>query len=184
MAEALRLFFLAFYAIGVLVLILRVLPLAVRSAPAERRAEGLNLCLPFFLLPVGFLIPPAAMLTRIGEVNAGWSAPRLVGLLLGLYAAMILPWSAATLGRFLVPQARVSRDHQLGKLCTGGRAEADGWLSHESALGDTGVGRRRRAPARPAVPVPPRASGLTGRTSPVAAAAGGAPGRDWPARTG
>jgi protein-S-isoprenylcysteine O-methyltransferase Ste14 len=113
MAEALRLFFLAFYAIGVLVLILRVLPLAVRSAPAERRAEGLNLCLPFFLLPVGFLIPPAAMLTRIGEVHAGWSAPRLVGLLLGLYAAMILPWSAATLGRFLVPQARVSRDHQL-----------------------------------------------------------------------
>jgi hypothetical protein len=26
---------------------------------------------------------------------------------------VILPWSAATLGRFLVPQARVSRDHQL-----------------------------------------------------------------------
>ena len=113
MAEALRLFFLAFYAIGVVVLILRVLPLAVRSAPAERRAEGMNLYLPFFLLPVGFLIPPAAMLTRVGEFNAGWSAPRLVGLLLGLYAAVILPWSAATLGRFLVPQARVSRDHQL-----------------------------------------------------------------------
>ena len=37
MAEALRLFFLAFYAIGVLVLVLRVLPLAFRSAPAERR---------------------------------------------------------------------------------------------------------------------------------------------------
>jgi protein-S-isoprenylcysteine O-methyltransferase Ste14 len=45
--------------------------------------------------------------------NAGWSALRLVGLLLGLYAAVILPWSAATLGRFLVPQARVSRDHRL-----------------------------------------------------------------------
>jgi hypothetical protein len=40
MAEPLRLFFLAFYAIGVTMLILRVLPLAVRSAPAERRAEG------------------------------------------------------------------------------------------------------------------------------------------------
>ena len=70
MAEALRLFFLAFYAIGVLVLILRVLPLAFRSAPAERRAEGTILYLPFFLLPVGFLIPPAAMLTRVGEFNA------------------------------------------------------------------------------------------------------------------
>jgi len=35
------------------------------------------------------------------------------GLLLGLYAAVILPWSASTLGRFLVPQARVSSDHEL-----------------------------------------------------------------------
>ncbi len=40
MAEALRLFFLAFYAIGVVVLVLRVLPLAFRGAPAEHRAEG------------------------------------------------------------------------------------------------------------------------------------------------
>ena len=113
MAEALRLFFLAFYAISVVVLILRVLPLAFRSAPAERRAEGIDLYLPIILLPVGFLIPPAAMLARVGELNAGWPAVRLAGLLLGVYAAVILPWSAATLGRFLVPQARVSHDHQL-----------------------------------------------------------------------
>ena len=113
MAEALRLFFLAFYAIGVVVLVLRVLPLAFRSAPAERRAEGIDLYLPIILLPIGFLIPPAAMLTRVGELNAGWPAVRLVGLLFGVYAGAILPWSASTLGRFLVPQARVSRDHQL-----------------------------------------------------------------------
>jgi protein-S-isoprenylcysteine O-methyltransferase Ste14 len=53
------------------------------------------------------------MLTRTVELDARWPAIRLVGLLLGLYAAVILPWSAATLGRFLVPQARVLRDHQL-----------------------------------------------------------------------
>ena len=53
------------------------------------------------------------MLTRAGELDAGWLAVRLVGLVLGLYAAVILPWSASTLGRFLVPQARVSRDHEL-----------------------------------------------------------------------
>jgi protein-S-isoprenylcysteine O-methyltransferase Ste14 len=113
MAEALRLFFLVFYAIGVMVLVVRVLPLAFRSAPAEWRAEGANLYLPFFLLPVGFLIPPIAMLTRAGEIDATWSVIRLVGLLLGVYAAVILPWSASTLGRFLVPQARISRDHEL-----------------------------------------------------------------------
>jgi len=113
MAEALRLFFLGFYGIGVIVLVLRVLPLAFRSAPAERRAEGVNLYLPFVLLPIGFLIPPIAMLTRAGEINATWWGVRFVGLVLGVYAAVILPWSASTLGRFLVPQARVSCDHEL-----------------------------------------------------------------------
>lgn len=113
MIEALRLFFLAFYAIGIAVLVVRVLPLALRSAPAERRADGMSRYLPFVLLPVGFLVPPVVMLTRAGELDAGWLAVRLVGLFLGLYAAVILPWSASTLGRFLVPQARVSRDHEL-----------------------------------------------------------------------
>jgi protein-S-isoprenylcysteine O-methyltransferase Ste14 len=111
--DLLRLFFLVFYAVSVLVLVVRVLPLALRSAPAERRAEGTDLYLPFLLLPIGFLIPPIAMLTRAGEVDAGWWAVRCLGVLLGFYAAVILPWSASTLGRFLVPQARVSRDHEL-----------------------------------------------------------------------
>ena len=39
-AEALRLFFLAFYAIGLLVLVLRVLPAAARTEPVERRPPG------------------------------------------------------------------------------------------------------------------------------------------------
>jgi hypothetical protein len=39
MAEALRLFFLAFDAIGVVVLALRVLPHPFRSAPADQRAR-------------------------------------------------------------------------------------------------------------------------------------------------
>jgi protein-S-isoprenylcysteine O-methyltransferase Ste14 len=113
MVEALRLFFLAFYAIGVVMLMLRVLPLAFRSAPAERRAEGIDLYLPFALLPVGFLVPPAAILTCVGEIDERWPAARCLGLVFGFYAAVVLPWSASTLGRFLVPQARVSRDHTL-----------------------------------------------------------------------
>jgi hypothetical protein len=56
MAEALRLFFLAFYAIGVVVLVLRVLPLAFRSALVEQRAEGTNLYLPFVLLLLARLL--------------------------------------------------------------------------------------------------------------------------------
>src|SRR5262245_5566257 len=113
MAQAFRLFFLGFYAISLIVLALRVAPLSLRAAPADRRAQGLTLFLPFVLLPVGFLIPPMAMLTRAGEIDAGWPAVRLLGFLFGAYAAVILPWSASTLGRFLVPQARVSHDHAL-----------------------------------------------------------------------
>ena len=113
MREALRLFFLGFYAIGLIVLVVRVLPLAFRAAPAERRAEGVDLYMPFLLLPIAFLIPPAAMLTRVGEIDANWPPVRMIGLILGVYAAVILPWSASTLGRFLVPQARVSPDHEL-----------------------------------------------------------------------
>jgi protein-S-isoprenylcysteine O-methyltransferase Ste14 len=113
MTDGLRLSFLAFYAIGIMVLLLRVLPLTVRSAPAERRPEGIVRHLPWLLLPLGFLFPPAVMLTRVGEVDAAWPIVRLAGVLSGVYAAVILPWSASMLGRFLVPQARVSRDHEL-----------------------------------------------------------------------
>ena len=113
MAERLRLFFLAFYAISIVILLVRVLPLAFRAAPPERAAQGAMRYLPIFLLPMGFLVPPIAMLTRTGEIDVNWQAVRVTGLLLGVYAAVILPWSASTLGRFLVPQARVSSDHEL-----------------------------------------------------------------------
>jgi hypothetical protein len=72
---------------------------------------------------------------------------------------------------------------ELGKLCTGGRAEADGWLSHEEDFDDPGV-------CRPVAACEVRGTGptlhpgLTGRTSPAAAATGGGPGRGSPARRG
>jgi protein-S-isoprenylcysteine O-methyltransferase Ste14 len=113
MADSLRLFFLAFYAISIVILLVRVMPLAFRAAPAERGARGAMRYLPVLLLPMGFLVPPIAMFTRTGEIDGAWPVVRVTGLLLGLYAAVILPWSASTLGRFLVPQARVSSDHEL-----------------------------------------------------------------------
>src|SRR4029453_14223101 len=74
------------------------------------------------------------------------------------------------------------RPIELGKLCTGGRAGADGWLSHDGELVHAGVDlvvaacdAHDAGPCRPA--------GLTGRTSPVVAAVGGGPGRGWPVRT-
>ena len=72
---------------------------------------------------------------------------------------------------------------KLGKLCTGNRAEAGGWLIHESAPVETEIDLvvSLREPRGAGVT---RVSVFTGRTSPLAAAAGGGPGRDWRARTG
>jgi len=109
----LRWYFLGFYAVAVLILLVTVLPPALRAEPAEKRPAGLRRFLPVVLLPLGFLVPPGLMLLREAEIDADWTAIRLLGLTLGVYAAVVLPWSAATLGRFLVPQARVSRDHAL-----------------------------------------------------------------------
>src|SRR5262249_24010659 len=71
----------------------------------------------------------------------------------------------------------------LGKLCTGSRAEAVGWLNHEIAQVETGASVLLAA-GEPRGSDCARRSGLTGRTSPAAPAAGGGPGRGWPARTG
>src|SRR5215831_9398187 len=71
----------------------------------------------------------------------------------------------------------------LGKLCTGGRAEADGWLSHDEDFGEPGVGRPVAA-CKFRGTGPTLHPGLTGRTSLAAAAAGGGPGRGSPARRG
>jgi len=85
MAEALRLFFLAFYAIAVVVLVLRVLPLAFRSAPAAQRAEGTNLYLPFVLLLLARLLLARLLHGRGGATNLNGQQRERVGD--GLHAA-------------------------------------------------------------------------------------------------
>jgi len=108
--DALRLFFLGFYAVVIAVTLIRVLPTVGTLRSAEQSATGARRFLPAVLLPFGFLLPPAVLFLRAGEIDATWTAVRMLGLGLGLYAAVILPWAAATLGRFLVPRAVCSGD--------------------------------------------------------------------------
>ena len=111
--DALRLFFVGFYAVVIAVTLIRVLPTVGTLRSAEQSATGARRFLPAVLLPFGFLLPPAVLFLRAGEIDATWTAVRMLGLGLGLYAAVILPWAAATLGRFLVPRAVVFPDHAL-----------------------------------------------------------------------
>jgi hypothetical protein len=69
--HALRLSFLALYPIGVIVLIPRGLAARVPLRSRRTARRRINLYLPFFLLPVGFLIPPATVLRRAGGAHAG-----------------------------------------------------------------------------------------------------------------
>lgn len=111
--DGIRLVFVAGYVASLVVLVVRVLPAAARVDAVMHRANGAMRWLPFALLPVGFLVPPALLLGRVGEVRALWWPVRAVGIACALYAAVMLLGSAATLGKWLVPQAVVQQDHVL-----------------------------------------------------------------------
>src|SRR3989442_7906385 len=87
MAEALRVYFLGFYAVSVIILLVRVLPAAARATP-ERRVEGLRRYLPWVFLPVDFLVPPILLLLRAGEIQV----ERLWGPLFGPGLKLLCAW--------------------------------------------------------------------------------------------
>ena len=112
MEYALRIYFLGFYAISITVFGGKVIPASLKVIP-ERRAQGAARLLPPFLVILNFVVPPLLILTRVGELDVHWLPVRLLGFSVSLYAAGMLLWAAATLGRFLVPQAVVVLDHDL-----------------------------------------------------------------------
>jgi len=101
------------YLTVIIVTLVSVLRTLGRLGSAERSVSGARRYLPALLLPFGFLVPPCVMLLRARELAASWNAIRLLGLVLGLYAAVMVPWAAATLGRSLVPRTVVFPDHTL-----------------------------------------------------------------------
>lgn len=112
MEHALRVYFLGFYAISLAVFAVKVIPAALKVTP-ERRAQGVMRLLPPFLIFLNFVVPPLLIFLRAGELDVHWFPVRLLGFVVSLYAAALLLWSAATLGRFLVPQAVLLPDHEL-----------------------------------------------------------------------
>jgi protein-S-isoprenylcysteine O-methyltransferase len=65
------------------------------------------------LLPVEWLLPPALIALRAGEIQAGRLPVRVAGLAAGLAGAVLLAWAAIGLGRFLMHEAAVRDDHAL-----------------------------------------------------------------------
>ncbi len=113
MSEALRLSSLALFAVGPAVAVLALLRRRVKPSPTRSRISGWRWYVPSVLLPVEWLLPPALIALRAGEVDRGWLPVRVVGLAVGLAGAVLLFRAAVLLGRFLMHEAAVREDHAL-----------------------------------------------------------------------
>ncbi|HJY82902.1 MAG TPA: isoprenylcysteine carboxylmethyltransferase family protein [Candidatus Binatia bacterium] len=113
MKDVLRFYFLGFYAASLLVFAVKVIPASLRVPQVEHGAQGVARLLPWFLVFLDVVLPLAIIFTRWGELQVRGMPMRASGFLLSLYAAVMLLWASATLGRFLLPQAVVVKDHNL-----------------------------------------------------------------------
>src|SRR5687768_13279518 len=101
MSEALRLSSLALFAVGPLIAALALLCRGAKPSATLNRITGWRWYVPVILLPVEWLLPPALIALRVGEIEAGWLPVRVVGLAVGLAGAVLLVWASVLLGRFM-----------------------------------------------------------------------------------
>jgi protein-S-isoprenylcysteine O-methyltransferase Ste14 len=113
MSEGLRLSSLALFTVGPVVAVLALLRRGSKPSATLYRIQGWRWYVPVVLLPVEWLLPPALIALRVGEIEAGWLPVRVVGLAVGLTGAVLLTWASVLLGRFLMHEAAVREDHAL-----------------------------------------------------------------------
>src|SRR5215831_1005506 len=113
MSEALRLSSLALFAVGPVVAVLALLRRRLKPSPTLSRIGGWRWYVPPALLPAEWLLPPALIALRVGEIEAGWLPVQVVGLAVGLAGAVLLVWASVLLGRLLMHEAAVREDHTL-----------------------------------------------------------------------
>lgn len=113
MSEALRLSALAMFAVGPVIAVLALLRRRLNPSPTLSRIRGWRWYVPVILLPIEWLLPPALIALRVGEIEAGWLPVRVVGLAIGLAGAVLLMWAFLLLGRHMIHEAAVREDHAL-----------------------------------------------------------------------
>jgi protein-S-isoprenylcysteine O-methyltransferase Ste14 len=113
MTEVLRHCALALFAVGPVVAVLALLRRASEPSPTRSRIRGWRWYVPSILLPVEWLLPPAFIALRVGEIEAVWLPVRVIGLVVGLAGAGLLVWASVRLGRLMLHEAAVREDHAL-----------------------------------------------------------------------
>ena len=109
MAEALRWWFLALFSVWIAGFIMRTIQFRGRRGAIEKKIGPVPTPIGLVMPPVGLLI----LLTRTGEMSAGWAILRALGVALSLYTLVIMQWAGRTLGRSFVPGVAIFRDHVL-----------------------------------------------------------------------
>lgn len=113
MNQGLRLCCVSVFGVGPVLALLALLRRNFHPAAKVARMPGWRGCVPAFLLPVEWALPPALIFLGTGEIEAGWLPFRLVGLAVCLGGAVFLVWAAVSLGRFLVHDAAILEGHFL-----------------------------------------------------------------------
>jgi protein-S-isoprenylcysteine O-methyltransferase Ste14 len=113
MSEILRLSSLTLFAVGPVVAVLALLRRAVKPSPTLSRVSGWRGYVPALLLPVEWLLAPALIALRVGEIEADWLPLRGAGLAVGLAGTVLLAWASVLLGRLMLHEAAVRADHAL-----------------------------------------------------------------------
>jgi protein-S-isoprenylcysteine O-methyltransferase Ste14 len=113
MNETLRLSSLTLFTVGPMVAALALLRPTCKPSATLSRIRGWRWYIPPVLLPLEWLLPPALIVLRIGEIEASWLPVRVVGLAVGLAGTVLLAWASLLLGKILIHEAAVRVDHAL-----------------------------------------------------------------------
>lgn len=107
MTDVFRLWFVFVYAVAFIFFVGLILAFRARGQKVEKRVGPL----PPPPALISWLIPPIILLTEVGQIAAAWIPLRVVGVVLSLYAIVIMPWASRVLGRSYVPGPAVLEDH-------------------------------------------------------------------------
>ena len=109
MTDSLRLSFAVAYLAGFVFFVTLILRFSARQPTVEQQAGPL----PAPPALISWLIPPAVLLANVGDIAAMWIPLRALGVGLGVYALVVMPWAARVLGRSYAPGPALLRDHAL-----------------------------------------------------------------------
>ncbi|HEY9506940.1 MAG TPA: isoprenylcysteine carboxylmethyltransferase family protein [Gemmatimonadales bacterium] len=109
MDHALRLWFLALYALGIAGFLGNVLRIR-RARPVFEQQIG---PLPEVGALVAWFIPPLILLSGVGTMAMEQPILPVIGVGLSLYSQIMVAWTVRTLGRLLIPGLAVFPDHVL-----------------------------------------------------------------------